>query len=331
MNTDRAEPGPAPTAEGPRPRVSVVIPTRNRETRLAFALEALAEQTLDPGDYEVIVVRAADSRGPYARAPEGLRVRFLVHRGPRGPASQRNAGWRVAKAPIVAFTDDDCRPDPRWLELLLSAASVPEVFVQGRTEPDPDERHLLVGLARSLHVDRPHDWFETSNIAYSVELLERLGGFDELFRFSAEDADLGLRARASGARRVFEHRALVLHAVLPESLWGALREVRRRDATPRLFARHPAHRRELHYGVFWKKTHAALLLAGLGAVAFRRRPAAAALLAFPYLNCYVDWRLLTRPRGVARVALNLAGRAIIDSAELAVMARGAASERVLVL
>src|SRR5688500_15232844 len=43
------------------PEISVVIPTRFRETRLAFALDALAAQTLAPGRFEVIVVRAADA------------------------------------------------------------------------------------------------------------------------------------------------------------------------------------------------------------------------------------------------------------------------------
>jgi glycosyltransferase involved in cell wall biosynthesis len=313
------------------PEVSVVIPTRNRETRLSFALEALAGQTLDPSRFEVIVVRAADSRPPFAPAPEPVSVRFLTHSGPPGPAAQRNAGWRAARAPLVAFTDDDCRPDERWLERLVAAADGAEVFVQGRTEPDPDERHLLIGLARTLHVDRPNDWYATCNIAYPVALLEAIGGFDETVRFSAEDADLGLRARARGARRVFEHRALVLHAVVPETLPSALRETMRRDATPRLFARHPRHRRELHYGFFWKKEHAALLLATAGAVAFRRRPAIAALAATPYLNCYVDWRRAATPRGLARIALNLSARVMLDAAELAVTARGALAERVLVL
>jgi GT2 family glycosyltransferase len=317
------------TASGPQ--VAVVIPTRNRETRLSFALEALAEQTLTRDRFEVVVVRAADAAGPFANAPPGLRVRFLTHRGPPGPAAQRNTGWRAAEAPLIAFTDDDCRPDPQWLERLLAASGDADVFVQGRTEPDPDERHLLIGLARTLHVDRPNDWYATCNMAYPAALLERLGGFDETFRFSAEDADLGLRAREAGARRVFEHRALVLHAVLPESLPGALREAWRRDSTPRLFARHPQHRRELHYRVFWKKEHAALLLTAGGLIAFRRRPLLAAAAAIPYLNCYVDWRRATRPRGLARIALNLAGRIAIDTAEVAVMVRGAISERVLVI
>ncbi|MGH2986459.1 MAG: glycosyltransferase family 2 protein, partial [Solirubrobacterales bacterium] len=58
--------------------VAVVIPTYRRETRLRFALEALAAQTVDPARFEVVVVRAPGARGPFASAPDRLSVRFLT-------------------------------------------------------------------------------------------------------------------------------------------------------------------------------------------------------------------------------------------------------------
>ena len=61
---------------GGSPRISVVIPSRGRETRLAFALDALAAQTLDSAHFEVLVVRDGTPRRA-AAAPEGLHVRFL--------------------------------------------------------------------------------------------------------------------------------------------------------------------------------------------------------------------------------------------------------------
>ena len=77
------------------PAVSVVIPTHARETRLAFALDSLADQTLPPDRFEVIVVRVAGASGPRVRAPSGLTVRELE--SPElGPVPQRNAGWRAA-------------------------------------------------------------------------------------------------------------------------------------------------------------------------------------------------------------------------------------------
>src|SRR5688500_6084840 len=88
------------------PEVAVVIPTRFRETRLAFVLEALADQSLEHSRFEVVVVRPADAvHVPLCEAPAGLNVRFLVS-PVASPATQRNLGWRAARSPLIAFTDD---------------------------------------------------------------------------------------------------------------------------------------------------------------------------------------------------------------------------------
>ena len=230
---------------------SVVIPTKDRETRLAFALEALAAQSLDRGRFEVVVVRAPHPAGTaLCESPAGLNVRFLDS-PVAAPAAQRNLGWRAASAQLVAFTDDDCRPSAQWLEALVNAAGGDKLMLQGRTEPDPDEEHLYWGLARSWSITRENGWYATCNMAYPRALLERVGGFDEAFPAAwGEDTDLGLRARGMGARQRYVDEALTWHAVLPRSLPAALREARRRDATVTVVARHPEHRSELHRGYF---------------------------------------------------------------------------------
>ncbi len=73
--------------------VSVVIPTRGRETRLAFALDSLAEQTLDPGAFEVIVVRDSDDEPQRAEVPDRLNCRILTLPGvPPPPRSGTQGG-----------------------------------------------------------------------------------------------------------------------------------------------------------------------------------------------------------------------------------------------
>jgi GT2 family glycosyltransferase len=313
-----------------RPEIAVVIPTRSRETRLAFALEALAEQTLAPERFEVIVVRAADAAaGTLTEAPDGLHVSFLTSRA--GPAVQRNIGWRAARASWVAFTDDDCRPAADWLERLLEARPGPETILQGRTEPDPDESHLLWGLARSWEITEPNDWFATCNVAYPRSLLERVGGFDERFPSAwGEDTDLGLRASESGAGLVYVDRALVWHAVLPRALPGALREARRWAATPTVVKRHPSHREGFYGRVFVSARHAYLPLALAALPAIRRRPLLAALAAAPYLKRTLDWRNPS-PRRLLRQAIHLPARVAVDLAEMTAIARAAVRNRVLVL
>ena len=314
--------------------MAVVIPTTRRETRLAFALDALMEQTMPRERFEVIVVRAAHD-GPYTSAPDGLRVRVIDH-PPAGPGVLRNRGWRSTSAPLVAFTDDDCRPAPDWLERLAESApdEADAAFVQGRTEPDEDERHLLYGLARTQVITAPSGWYETCNMLYPRALLEQLGGFDEDFRGGVggpeggEDTDLALRAIRAGATPHFAADALVRHAVHPRHVWHAVRDARRWRTIALILERHPEQRRQLHHRVFWKPQHERFLLAAGGLLTRRRGVALAA--ASPYvlhhLSMY-DWTA----RGLLRGMIDLPARTAADVAEVAVTLAAAARERVLVL
>jgi len=309
------------------PAVSVVIPTHGRETRLAFALEALAAQTLARDRFEVVVVRAAGTRGPFARAPDGLDVRFLTAPGEPSRPGQRNHGWRAATGRLVAFTDDDCRPHPEWLEALLVAQEGERSFIQGRTEPDPDERHLLHGLARSVDVSRATPWHETCNLAYPRALLAQLDGFDEEFVASGEDTDLGLRALEVGAKRRFAESALVRHAVVAQPLGEAVRSGWRRwESTPLVYKRHPAHRRHLFAQVFFNRTHAAVAALVVALPLARRRPVASALLSAAFVLDGIDAQNLS-PRGLARQLLHLPARLAREAAVAAGIVRGAIRHR----
>src|SRR4051812_4685788 len=144
--------------EGERPKISVVFATHERASRLAELLDSLRRQTLDPADFEVIAVDdgSGDSTPEVLQAAVGdgaLRLRSLRLEPSAGPAAARNAGWRIARAPLVAFTDDDCVADPGWLAAgLAGAARHPGAVLQGRTEPRRDELGSLGPFARTLEV-----------------------------------------------------------------------------------------------------------------------------------------------------------------------------------
>ena len=243
------------------PRVSVVISTYNRPEHVTLLLGALREQTLARELFEVIVVDngSTASRTQAVLAEEQrrgeLRLRTVRHETTRGPAGGRNSGWLMAAAPLVAFTDDDCAPEPGWLASLLDvAARHPGAIIQGRTEPIRDQVGLL---SRSVTVTALGPQYETCNIAYPRELLERLDGFDETFGMvpAGEDTDLAWRALETGTEAVFASDAVVLHAVHRLGVAGALREAARWTDAPRLFKRHPGTRAILSRGVFWNGWH----------------------------------------------------------------------------
>ncbi|MFD2351744.1 glycosyltransferase family 2 protein [Nonomuraea ferruginea] len=174
--------------------ITVVIPTIGRPS-LRATLAALA-------DVPVVV---ADDRPGAAEPLEvsgGVRV---VRSGGRGPAAARNAGWRAADTPWVAFLDDDVVPSPGWARAAWKdLVDLPEDVggSQGRiTVPLPSGRRPTDGERHTAGlVDA--DW-PTADMAYRRSALERVGGFDERFpRAYREDADLALRVRRAGYRLV---------------------------------------------------------------------------------------------------------------------------------
>jgi GT2 family glycosyltransferase len=314
------------------PEIAVVVPAHGRPLRLRWLLNALEEQTLARGRFEVLVAAEQEQLlRVAAEHPLGARA---VRAPGSGPAARRNAAWRAAAAPLVAFTDDDCRPPAEWLERLLAAAAAhPGAVVQGATRPDPDElalRHRSPH-ARTQEIEPPTAFGQTCNIAYPREALERLGGFDESFPLAAgEDTDLLLRARADGRELVAAPGALTFHAVEPGSLREAVAGAWRWRDLPLTVARHPGVRRELFARVFWKPSHARLLLALAAVGAGRRRPLLAAALAAPWLAVHAA-RYGRSPRGVARALAELPRHGLVDAAEVAAMARGSVRHRTLVL
>jgi GT2 family glycosyltransferase len=207
----------------------------------------------------------------------------------RGRARAREDGWRAARGELIAFTDDDCEPDPRWLELGLRAcAQNPGAIVQGRTDPKRDEQEAVGPFGRpftrSIAVTRLDAGFQTCNIFYPRDLLERIDGFD-VAAFGrvhgGEDADLAWRAIATGARPVFARDARVYHAVTRLGPIGKLRLAAGWEM--KAYARHDGLRRAHFFRrIFWKGSHYLLLRALLAKLLPRRWRLMRAWLAAPY-------------------------------------------------
>ena len=316
------------------PEVTVVVASHARALRLRWLLNALEDQTLQRGRWELVVVHdnaGEETESLLSSHPLRDVGTLRHHRLPVGtgtPARQRNHGWRDARAPLVAFTDDDCRPDSRWLaELLDVAASSPGAIVQGTTRPDPHEQAILVApRTRTLHVDPPAWHAPTCNILYPRAVLERVGGFDQAFPGAAgEDTDLAERAQATGAELVAASGAIVFHAVEAFSLPAMARMTWKWRDLPLVVKRHPHLRSGTHRRIFWKHSHSKLLL-GLGGLAIATAWRPAALLCAPYLRhaLFVHGR---RPRALARGVAELPSRTAIDLVEIAALTSGSVRHR----
>lgn len=187
------------------PSVSVVIPHLNDAARLELCLAALAAQTIAADRIEVLVIDNGSAEPPadlVARFP-GMR---LVAEPTPGPGPARNRGVALARAPIVAFTDSDCIPDPEWLATLLARfAADPDVAILGGTvrvfAASPDRPNLaeafdlIYGFRQELTIAR-HDFSATANLAVRRPVFDIVGGFAGLS--VSEDMDWGRRAKKAG-------------------------------------------------------------------------------------------------------------------------------------
>jgi glycosyltransferase involved in cell wall biosynthesis len=97
--------------------IRVIVSTHNRAAYVPDALVALARQDCDSA-FEVIVVDNA-STDDTAAVLEGFCStdrRFRTELEPRlGLSCGKNAGIRLARAPLLLFTDDDMVADPHWI------------------------------------------------------------------------------------------------------------------------------------------------------------------------------------------------------------------------
>ncbi|MFN0088094.1 MAG: glycosyltransferase [Blastocatellia bacterium] len=208
-------------------KVSVIIPTRNRSADLRRCLEALAAQDFPRERFEVIVCDDGSDEDiqavAHAMAGAGLPVRW-ERQAPLGPAAARNLGIQHAAGEIVAMTDSDTLPDPRWLTKLCEAldADPDAVGVEGLVYAENEGEFDPLGEGPS---NKAGGVFLTCNCAYRRRALMRVGGFDEGFPYPAyEDTDLAAAAGRLG-RILWQPEARVMHPQRPLTLRAVIKKL----------------------------------------------------------------------------------------------------------
>jgi glycosyltransferase involved in cell wall biosynthesis len=197
------------------PRVSVVICAFNAETTMAECLDAV--RALDYPDYEVIVVDDGSTDDTAAIA--GRYPVRLVSTENRGLSSARNTGLEHATGDIVAYLDSDAYPDPHWLKYLVrSFTTSAHVGVGGPNLPPDDDGPIAQCVAAApggpVHVlltDDEAEHIPGCNMAFRVEALRAINGFDPRFRAAGDDVDVCWRLQDAGGTLGFSPAALVWH------------------------------------------------------------------------------------------------------------------------
>ena len=200
---------------GTWPRISVVVCSYNGSRTLRDCLEGL--KRLEYPNFEVIVVDDGSRDNVSAIASE-YPVR-LIRTENRGLSSARNTGMEAATGEIVAYTDDDARPDPHWLHYLADAFQRgDDAGVGGPNIVPPDDGWIAQCVAASpggpAHVllsDQEAEHIPGCNMSFRKSALQSISGFDVRYRTAGDDVDLCWRLTERGLKLGFRAGAMVWH------------------------------------------------------------------------------------------------------------------------
>ncbi len=210
-----------------RPKVSLIVCTRNRSARLPEFFAHLGRLDFPSDAWELVIVDHASSD----RTPEVIEefaattpihvchVRAVTH----ALTGAKNIGLTYARGDIFAFTDDDCYPRPDYLQALTEVFAEHQVGVVGGRVVlhDPTDARLSI-----RDVDTPTDLepatfvragiIHGANMAVHRDVVRAIGGFDPLFGpgtrcMAAEDIEYVARAVWAGWRARYDPRPVVAH------------------------------------------------------------------------------------------------------------------------
>lgn len=322
MGRDDETPSSPALDQRPPPEVSVVVPVKDRRELLIDLLDALEAQTLR--HFEVVVVddESIDGSAEAARREVAGRPVVVLDGNGRGAVAARALGVTHATAPVLAFTDSDCRPLPRWLEEGVRAIENGADLVNGRTRP----ARPMLPLERSMG-SGTEGLYPTCNLFFRREAFDRAGGFDvsvgQRWGFRpdkrsrgdgfGEDVLLAWRVARSGEVS-YVPEALVEHHVFPPDFRDMLSRTARVAAFPAMVREVPELRRTLLRHRFELGPRSRLPVYGLVAVLAlggrqRRRPLALGFLA---------WWVILRTRELRRFPLPWRRRVALLPVEMSI-------------
>ena len=207
------------TEPGRSPRISVIVPTRDRPGSLKQTLAPLLDQDLPLADYEIVVVD--DGSSPPVRVAVGAPACTVVRLEGAERSAARNRGAEAARGNVLLFVDDDITVGRGFVRSHLEAhAEWPGALVVGSVAPPSWALETPLGRfkhgletrtrPRERGLTSSRNFCAASNLSVERSIFHRVEGFDPLVR-SGEDQDLALRHTAAGGTIAFLPEARGIH------------------------------------------------------------------------------------------------------------------------
>jgi glycosyltransferase involved in cell wall biosynthesis len=206
--------------------VSLIICTRDRSQKLVRCLQSLRLIAFER-PWELIIVDngSVDETAAVVQefiATSSVPVTYTCE--PKlGVGNASNAGLRTARGRILAFTDDDCYPEPDFLRQIWSAfGDSPLGYITGRILlHDPADHRMTINESTTPLTFLGRSFLRAgtvqgANMAFRRQVLLDIGGFDPLFGPGAEcesaaDLDAAGRACAMGWKGQYRPEVVVKH------------------------------------------------------------------------------------------------------------------------
>jgi O-antigen biosynthesis protein len=211
-----------------RPKVSIIIPTKDRVDLLRNCVESITERSTYK-DFEVVVI---DNQSTEAETLEYLAkgpARVVRYPARFNYARMMNLAARSVECDAMLFLNNDTEViSPDWIESLLEHAMRPEVgAVGGRLfYPDGEPQHegILIGVAGPWALNVNHRGYgargeltrNVSAVTGACTMIRpsvywRVGGNDERLRVGYNDVDLCMRIRQAGYQVVYNPYVELYH------------------------------------------------------------------------------------------------------------------------
>ncbi len=196
--------------------VSIIIPLRQDQGYLKPCIDACLKQEME---VEIIVLPDVPLPSPDLRVIEEAT-------GSMSPARKRNRGVELSHGDILAFIDDDTRPQPGWLAAALVHFQTADVGAVGGPSVTPHNDPFWAQVSGVVYESwmisgtefyryRPGTLrdvtdFPSCNLLVRRSVFEKVGGFRTDF-WPGEDTEFCLSLVKEGYRIRYEPRAVIEH------------------------------------------------------------------------------------------------------------------------
>lgn len=209
-----------------KPRISVIICSRNRAAQLAKCLESISASEMLAAHAELVLIdndSADETSQVMERYGKSAEFPVIMRQEPTpGLSRARNRGLQIARGELVVFTDDDCYMDGGYLVEASRIFATEEfdygggqMFLQNETDAEVGYNIFEDQSTLTPNSFIPAGSIQGANMIFRRKVIDEIGEFDCMLGagtdFPSEDIDYVARASYAGFTGGKFPRLLVYH------------------------------------------------------------------------------------------------------------------------